>query len=266
MELRPSVEQRVDRVLCRLRRDVLIAGITESSDVGRPESAVENEAGVPPVSFFHLIGASSSFTFAYQGHSRFLEISGNMVDQTAGFPKALLITYPLMTSLYAVTIVFGYGFVGKDVSGFLPSALSPGAVKDVVGALLVFHILVAYTFLSNVFVKNLHFLVPFSKTEIYDEEGSPRAHAHWALLSLGYLTLTYVLANVIPFFAALQEVVGALSGGPIIFFFPCAFYLRAYHLHSKPVPYLDLSPSKRSSLWIRSPSAERSAPERCGAS
>ena len=62
---------------------LLIAGITESSDVGRPESAVENEAGVPPVSFFHLIGASSSFTFAYQGHSRFLEISGKMVDQPA---------------------------------------------------------------------------------------------------------------------------------------------------------------------------------------
>ena len=219
-----------------------LVGVNEASS-SPAVITTSTDVGVPPVtgflSFLDIMSAVSAFTFAYQGHSRFLEIAGETKDPKRDFPKALLISYPIMTVLYALTMAWGYGYFGAAIAGFLPDSLRAGGVRQAAGVLLTFHVLVSYVFVSNIFTKNLHFLVPFSSTEDYPQAGSVRAQLHWGLLSIVYLGVVYILANVVPFFSALQEVVGALTGSPIIFFFPPFFYLRASHLKSKPVLKID---------------------------
>lgn len=61
----------------------------------------------------------------------------------------------------------------------------------------------------------------------------------WLAVTAAFLSLAALVANMIPFFADLQELVGALCGAPIIFGWPALFYVRAMACHGMPLPGID---------------------------
>jgi vesicular inhibitory amino acid transporter len=141
-------------------RALAYANVTAAGDCtdGRLWCAVSNAAQVAStqtslwpaadVTFLDAYGSFSSFIFAFQGHSIFLEIMGQMNPATvaADFRAATIGANLGMGAVYALTCAVAYVFVGADVKGFLPFSLpdSSPAVKVAVGLLLCFHILVSY--------------------------------------------------------------------------------------------------------------------------
>jgi len=176
----------------------------------------------PDQGFLQVYSAFSSFIFAYQGQSIFLEFMREMRDSTA-FPRSATCAYLIMMLVYALTALTAYGLQGRAVSGFLPASMPDGGLKQFVGVCLVFHVTIAYVVTQQPFVRFFHaWLFPAT----VDEE-SHRARLHWTCIYGSYLIFAYLVANAIPFFAVVQELIGALLGAPIVFGWPAAFFVAA---------------------------------------
>ena len=88
------------------------------------------------------------------------------------------------------------------MAGFLPDSLPEGPTKSLVGALLTFHILVAYLVTAQPLQKYICSLAPAGGARAVGVRLADRMR--WLIVSLAYLAFAYVLAATIPFFADLQ--------------------------------------------------------------
>ena len=179
---------------------------------------------------------AGSFIFAYQGQSMFLEIMREM-RAPRHFPRAVLAANGAMVVAYAAAIVVGYGARGSAVQGFLPNSLGPGPLRTCVAALLAFHVAVAYIITGQPLHRTLH-LHLFPSTA--DGEGSAAA-LHWLCVTSSVLAFGFVVANAIPFFEDFQNLLGSLTGAPILFGWPAFFYLRSCRLCGRKVAWHDLA-------------------------
>jgi len=174
----------------------------------------------PGKSTLDFFGSLSSIVFAYQGQSIFMELMTEMKHKRQ-FPKACNLAYAIMCFVYSFVVITAYGVQGKDTPGFLPEILQTGAAKTTVGVLVVLHITVSYVIAVQPFHMWLH-SIAFPKT--YQCE-SRKASLHWLLLTVGYIMFGWVIANLIPFFADVQSLIGAMFGAPIVFGWPTLFYI-----------------------------------------
>jgi len=202
------------------------------------------------VSFIRVYSSLAAYIFAFQGHSRFVEMTAEMKDPVGEFPCALNISYPIMTAVYAVTVIACYGILGDQVDDFLPASMSDGVMKSIVGVLITFHILVAYVFTQTAFVRTLQRLI-FGDAAV--TEGGHFSRWTWAVISVSYLGFAYTIANAIPFFSDLQELIGSLTGSPIIFGWPPLFYLLAKKKQRVPITMTDKIVCGLIFLWILFP-------------
>jgi amino acid permease len=62
----------------------------------------------------------------------------------------------------------------------------------------------------------------------------------WRYLTIGFLATAWLVANLIPFFGAFQDILGSLLAAPVLFFFPPFFYLRALAAHGDSVSRTEL--------------------------
>ena len=164
--------------------------------------------------------ALSAFVFAYQGHAIFLELMSEM-KEASQFPKSCGLAYALMSFMYALTVLVAYGIRGVETEEFLPEMLAAGTARTLVGVLVCIHIAVSYVIACQPLHMWLHVTLFPSTFQLDTTKGS----IHWFLLTAGYLAFGYVIGNCIPFFAAVQALIGSLFGAPTIFAWPVAFYL-----------------------------------------
>lgn len=143
----------------------LVSSHISAQDEANPPEFGDNTtvgpaAGTRPFKYFESL---SSFVFAYQGQSIFMELMSEMKDLKQ-FPKANNLSVFFMFFVYTTTTVVVYGLVGNAAPGFLPDILDEGTAKVTVGILLVFHIMVSYVvtclplhvwFQSRIFPKSL---------------------------------------------------------------------------------------------------------------
>jgi Transmembrane amino acid transporter protein len=169
---------------------------------------------------FDFIGAMASIVFAYQGQSIFFELIGEM-KHGQQFPRATLVAYLVMFLSYATTIVIAYGSNGADTPGFLPDILKSGSASAIaVSVLTLFHLIVAYV----IAVQPLHVWFHktfFSKTLYHSTWSGTR---DWLIISFTFTLFGWTVANLIPFFADIQALIGTLFGAPIMFGWPPLFY------------------------------------------
>lgn len=188
----------------------------------------------PETPFLSLYSSFGTFVFAYQGQSMFLEIMREMRDPRH-FPRAVLAANGSMVVVYTLTVVVGYGARGTRVEGFLPDSLDAGPVRTVVAALLSFHVAVAYIITGQPLHRTLH-VVFFPETA--DADGLA-ATLHWLVVTVGMLGFGFVVSNAIPFFDDFQNLLGTLTGTPILFGWPAFFYLRSCQMFGRRVGWLD---------------------------
>ena len=186
-----------------------------------------------------LYSSFGSFIFAYQGQSLFLEIMREM-RQPRHFPRAVVAANGFMLLVYAGSCVVGYSSRGAAVESFLPDSLADGPLKRTVGLLLAFHVAVAYLITGQPLHRTLvEALAPTSEAAKGGGDGPSGEATRWLLVTLGLLCFGFVVSNAIPFFADFQNLLGSVTGAPIVFGFPALFYLRACQLHGKRVSRVD---------------------------
>lgn len=176
----------------------------------------------------------SSFIFAYQGQSMFFEIMREM-RSSSKFPQSLLLANLFMASLYGMTSAVAYHFKGTSVSSFLPGSLKAGPARTIVALLLTYHIVIAYLLTAQPLAEQVHRrLWPRTVSET-----TWLGKRHWATIHLTLLCFAYIVANIIPFFADFQNIIGSALGAPIAFGWPAAFYLLGMRRANRPVPFVD---------------------------
>mmetsp|Transcript_21518 Transcript_21518/g.43205 ORF Transcript_21518/g.43205 Transcript_21518/m.43205 type:complete len:439 (-) Transcript_21518:63-1379(-) len=168
----------------------------------------------PKESFLEAYNPISSFIFAYQGQSIFLEIMAEMRDPKE-WPKSVFLSHFLMASCYGATAVIGYYYKGNDVPAFLPDGLKNGAGKTVVNLLVAYHVLVAYI------INNVP-LVAMLKRRYMSGADTP-LQKHFGL-SMVLLLSSYLMTNLIPFFEDMVSIIGAMCGAPLMLGLPPMFY------------------------------------------
>ena len=187
-------------------------------------------------SFLQKYSNAGTFIFAYQGQSMFLEIMREM-RLPRHFSRAVLTANGAMVLTYTLAVVVGYGARGDRVAGFLPDSLDEGPLRAIVAALLSFHVADAYIITGQPLHRTLH-LAAFPATA--DAAGAAAA-AHWLCVTVGMLCFSFVVANAIPFFDDFQNLLGTLTGTPILFGWPAFFYIRGCHLFNRRVSWADLA-------------------------
>jgi len=160
----------------------------------------------PKESFLDAYSPVSSFIFAYQGQSIFLEVISEMKNPQL-WPRSVYVSHTLMASCYALTAIVGYYFKGNDVPAFLPSGLKDGPAKTIVNLMVAYHVLVAY-------IINSVPLVAMLKRRYMNGADTPLSK-HF-ILSTVLLWGAWLLTNLIPFFKDMVNIIGALCGSPIM--------------------------------------------------
>lgn len=171
--------------------------------------------------FLDTYANMSSFVYAFAGHSLFLELLREMKRPT-DFPKSIYSANTLMMAVYASTMAVGYYYRGSSVHGFLPASLAAGHLKTAVSLLLTYHIVCSYLITSQPLCNHIHASLWPHTVNDYGMQGKQ----HWFLLTMGFLVFSYVIANVIPFFSAFQNIIGAIMSAPVVFLFPPMFFLK----------------------------------------
>ena len=96
------------------------------------------------------------------------------------------------------------------------------------GELLAFHTLVSYLLTGQPLHRTLHLAISPHTAD------QPEGAFHWACLTLGMLLLAFLVANVIPFFADVQDLLGNILRAPTVFGWPAFFFLRGSALRGRP--------------------------------
>jgi amino acid transporter len=197
----------------------LIENLKDSGATFGEDTRVGLEPSTNILSFF---GAMGKLCFAYQGQSVFLELISE-AKHPKTFTKSTCFAFGTMAFFYILSTFVAYGVEGSQVPGYLPDVLSPGATQTTVGVLIIFHAAVSYVVCMQPVHSYVHSRV-FSKTY---RASSIKASLHWLLITVSFIMFAFMIVNIIPFFADVNGLVGALTGAPIIFGFPSLYYLLA---------------------------------------
>eukprot|EP00965_Chrysotila_dentata_P203688 6181886-Pleurochrysis_carterae.AAC.5 len=121
---------------------IILAILLIVLDFSREASGTIDKAGAEPAilaaaatrgSFAAFFSHVSSFVFAYQGQSIFLEMMREM-EAPSRFPRAADSAYAFMCIVYLLTVFSACALKGDAVAAFLPDGMGEGASKTLVGA------------------------------------------------------------------------------------------------------------------------------------
>lgn len=214
---------------------VLLITLVEFAIVGREPGAETRLWPITTnVTLLSQYNHMSSFIFAYQGQSMFFEIMREM-RSSRKFPQALLLANIFMALLYSTTSAVAYHYKGTSVSSFLPGSLKPGPARTITALLLTYHVIIAYLLTAQPLVEQLHRRF-WAKTAV---DFTWRGQRHWAMIHAVLLAFAYIVANIIPFFADFQNIIGSALGAPIAFGWPAAFYLLGMRKAKRAIPLRD---------------------------
>ncbi len=214
--------------LCAIIIIVLVLALLSTQGPDQPSDHQHN-MWPPHESYLDAYNPISSFIFAYQGQSIFLEVMAEM-SQPRDWPKSVYLSHGIMAISYSITAFVGYYYKGNDVPAFLPSALKDGPGKTAINLLVAYHVLVAY-------IMNSIPLTAMLKRRYMQGDKTPW-YKHFAL-SWMLLLGAWLLTNLIPFFSDLVSIIGALCGSPIMLGLPPLFFYYSVKQRGQQMSWAD---------------------------
>jgi amino acid permease len=210
-----------------------IGHIASNGECAAPKSGV-SEA----LTFWAVMRAMSSFTFAFAGSTIFLEMMAEM-SKPSDFRKSLYAALPSLLAVYCFVGFIVFGICGDNTPGYLLDALPDGAwVKRVVSALLFLHTLTCYVINQQVLSRGVHlFLSPKRASVLHRrEEGFWIATLEWFLITTAALGIAVFLALVIPDFEDIVSLIGSLFATPLSFLLPFGCLLGTLRMADLKMP------------------------------
>ncbi|PYH48964.1 amino acid transporter [Aspergillus saccharolyticus JOP 1030-1] len=164
--------------------------------------------------------AVSNILFAYVGHASFFGFVSEM-EHPREFPKSIAVLQVIDTSLYIVSAVVIYRYVGVDVAS--PALSSAGPVmKKVAYGLALPTVLIAGIVNGHVAAKYVY--VRLFRGTNHMHETTFLSRGSWVAIALVLWVLSWVIAESIPIFNDLLSFITALLGCWFAFGFPAIFW------------------------------------------
>jgi len=169
----------------------------------------------PDATFMGIFKAFGSIMFAFAGASTFPTIQADMADRSK-FNIAALIAMAILFLIYFPMAVGGYYSLGDEVTDNIVLAMPGGWMKMLVEVMLLLHLITAFPIITN------------PPAQFFEEMLNVPSSFHWkrcAFRSLSVLCLLFI-AESVPSFGAILDLVGASTVTLLTFVFPPFFYMR----------------------------------------
>jgi len=177
---------------------------TQGVEVTRPPTAGFYAVN-PDLRFSDLVRGVSIFAFAFTGQFILVEIISEMKDPQE-FPKAYAyLSAPFQCAAFMTVGLGGYYFKGDSMEGIIVDAVGFGHTFRLTAMCLLTFILITYLIKGIVFCKGVHRSLEGARA---DEKGN-RASAIWASIVCCTIALTWLTAQLVPFFNDLVDLLGA---------------------------------------------------------
>lgn len=189
-----------------------------------PGKSTCSQHELPPLDFMGGVGAFSGFFFAYSAQQVFLEMQAEMIEP-AHFPRTLHVALLGMLTIYLGIALITYAKCHGHTPDYLLNVVPEGPWMRVTGVLMLAHMLVSYTISQQVFTRGL-FCVSGCMAGL---ERGVKGRVLWFLATTALAGSTTLIANSIPKFDHLVDLVGALLVVPLCFILPVIFFMACWY-------------------------------------
>lgn len=171
-----------------------------------------------------LLGLNT-MTFAMTSQFMLVEIIDEMKDPQE-FPKAYsYFSAPFQLIAFMIVGLGGYYFTGDAVTGMIGDNIAFGVGFQLAAICLVVHMLVTFMIKAIVLARAVHGYV--SPTGV--DDNTWEAWQTWTTIACGVSFLSWLVANVVPFFSDLVDLLGATMAPIGCYVIPIVLYLRFVH-------------------------------------
>jgi len=190
-------------------------GTAETRPAGSEYRAVASH-----LSFDSLVTSACTFAFAFSGQFILVEIMTEMEDMKE-FPKAYFAySLPFQAAAFIGVGLSVYYFRGDAASGMIVDEIPFGNSERYAAICLVGHMLITYVIKSVVLCRGL--LKEFHRRDMIT---SCNTWSAWHYMVLAVLASSWLLAQIVPFFSDLVNLLGSTFTPTIAFMTPMFLYL-----------------------------------------
>mmetsp|Transcript_100507 Transcript_100507/g.174488 ORF Transcript_100507/g.174488 Transcript_100507/m.174488 type:complete len:487 (+) Transcript_100507:35-1495(+) len=178
-----------------------------------------------PVEKLSLGGVLSGLNimiFSFTSQFMLVEIMAEM-ENAADFPNSYMyISAPFQAVVFLICGVGGYYFRGSLVHGIIVDNIPFGRWFQVAAAMLIIHMVITWVIKGIVVCRQMqHSFLPE-----HADDGSITGWINWVQLVSATMAFAYLIAQIIPFFVDLIDLLGASLTPIVCFVLPIAFYCR----------------------------------------
>ncbi|KAF9434269.1 hypothetical protein BGZ76_008302 [Entomortierella beljakovae] len=207
---------------------VVIASII-NSDEAHERYDINHDIVIPR----HLPLALATFAFSYGGNVIFPHVEESMKNKRA-WNKIIFLGILTVTFLYFLCAITGYAVYGDKVESPIYLNLERGATRTTATIIITLHVLLAIPLFLTTFNMQIERALKYEKRG-WSEKKQFMFRAINRTLSMVFVA---GIAVVVPYFAQVMALLGALSDGMLTFVFPIVFYLKLYGIKSVKKPEL----------------------------
>lgn len=178
--------------------------------------------------------------FSFTSQFMIVEIMAEMKD-VADFPKAYtFMSAPFQGLAFLICGLGGYYFRGDLVSGIIVDSIPFGGWFQAAAVCLIVHMLITWVFKGIVFCRAMQTAWDPKSAE----DGSKEGWMQWGALVASVMAFSYLIAQIVPFFVDLIDLLGATLTPIVCFMMPVVFYarwLRDFGQEEDRVGYIELA-------------------------
>mmetsp|Transcript_99359 Transcript_99359/g.206967 ORF Transcript_99359/g.206967 Transcript_99359/m.206967 type:complete len:478 (+) Transcript_99359:192-1625(+) len=179
-----------------------------------------------PLTAAGVLSALSTFTFGMTSQFMLTEIIAEMKDP-AELPKAYVsISAPFQLIAFMVAGLGGYFFLGDAVNGMINENLPFGIAFQVGAFCLVTHMLISYLIKGVVLCRAM--LTAAKEEWASPDDPRKRALFGWNVMVIPTIIAAWLLANLVPFFNELVDLLGASFTPLSCWVIPILMFIRYY--------------------------------------
>jgi len=184
---------------------------------------------VAPMSFASTIAGMSAISFAFSSQFMVVEIISEM-QEPAEFPRAYGVSAPFQCIVLLLCGLGGYFYMGSNATGMILDNIPFGFNLRLSAACLLLHMLVTYLLKGVVFCRAIHTWCDRDSAN----QDSTNDWAIWGVIVSTTLSLTWVVAQVVPFFGDFVELLGGTCTPLCCFVIPIGTYLQWLYTSGQP--------------------------------
>ncbi|GMR60933.1 hypothetical protein PMAYCL1PPCAC_31128 [Pristionchus mayeri] len=169
--------------------------------------------GLPPFKVTNIFLALGTFLFSYGGHTAFPTIQHDM-KTPADFTKSTFLAFSIMAALYLPTGIVGYLAYGDSLRDSVINSIQTIAIQQAINILITVHLILTLTIVFNPLNQEMEELFRVPQTFCWQR----------VLVRTGIMVVVVFVAESVPSFGPLLDLVGGSTLTLSSIVFPCIFF------------------------------------------